>query len=109
MYSCKCKSNFFRHIYSACSVYDCDLTLHFRSHESFYVQAQRVRRLVADDFSHAFHTLGVDALLTPTAPDDAPTLATASSQSVAAGFATDVFTVPSSLAGKNFGSPTQLF
>ena len=69
-----------------------------RSYESYYLQAQRVRRLVRDDFERVFDA-GVDVLLTPTTPTAAPTIGHATALSRLEGYANDVFTVPASLAG----------
>ena len=69
-----------------------------RAFESYYVQAQRVRRLIVDDFERVFKS-GVHVLLTPTVPGVAPALADVGQLSVLQGYAMDVFTVPASLAG----------
>lgn len=64
--------------------------------DAYYTQAQRVRRLIANDFAMAFKS--VDAILLPTAPtpafaldykDDNPTHM----------YLNDIFTIPASLAG----------
>jgi aspartyl-tRNA(Asn)/glutamyl-tRNA(Gln) amidotransferase subunit A len=79
-----------------------------KSYESYYVQAQRVRRLVAEEFASVFggkgvgavaSAGGVDVLLTPTAPTVAPLMADARLLSPTEVYANDVFTVPASLAG----------
>lgn len=80
------------------------------AYQSYYAQAQRVRRLVVEEFASAFGrgrraTCGADAggavhaLLTPTAPTVAPTVSEAMRLTPLAAYANDVFTVPASLAG----------
>eukprot|EP00123_Amoebidium_parasiticum_P021024 comp6028_c0_seq1/m.1869 comp6028_c0_seq1/g.1869 ORF comp6028_c0_seq1/g.1869 comp6028_c0_seq1/m.1869 type:complete len:514 (-) comp6028_c0_seq1:89-1630(-) len=68
------------------------------SYESYYMQAQRVRRLVSNDFKNAFSN-HVDVLLTPTALAGAPLLSEWETLSPVQRNANDVFTVPASLAG----------
>eukprot|EP00055_Hartaetosiga_balthica_P007633 m.26541 g.26541 ORF g.26541 m.26541 type:complete len:487 (-) comp5864_c0_seq1:157-1617(-) len=70
------------------------------SYESYYVQAQRVRRMICNDFNSIFNN-GVDALLMPVSATDAPTLTSVvqNKANVLEEYATDVFTVPASLAG----------
>ena len=63
--------------------------------DAYYVKAQRVRRLIRDDFLKAFET--VDALLTPTAPGVA--FAIGGISDPVEMYQQDVFTVPASLAG----------
>lgn len=106
-------------------------TLSSAAMDNYFIRAQRVRRLVSDDFnaiftlpnilkisddtqsmhapdgelkSYAEHkgeacTGKVDVLITPTAPTLPPTLASIASQTPLEAYATDVFTVPASLAG----------
>eukprot|EP00041_Stephanoeca_diplocostata_P033589 m.1114893 g.1114893 ORF g.1114893 m.1114893 type:complete len:502 (-) comp24368_c0_seq28:3753-5258(-) len=83
-------------------------TLARDTYDSYYDQAQRVRRLICDDFARVLvsdasvpdgTTQRVDALLTPTTPTIAPTVAAARAYSAVQGYANDVFTVPASLAG----------
>jgi aspartyl-tRNA(Asn)/glutamyl-tRNA(Gln) amidotransferase subunit A len=63
--------------------------------DAYYLKAQRVRRLIRDDFIAAFAT--VDALLTPTAPGVAFPIGAISDPVEM--YQQDVFTVPASLAG----------
>lgn len=82
-------------------------TLSRTQYDSYYVKAQRVRRLVCQDFAEAFANGGggkgrdrsVHVLLTPTACGPAPTLAAARAMPQLDVLANDVFTVPASLAG----------
>eukprot|EP00051_Salpingoeca_urceolata_P007052 m.93585 g.93585 ORF g.93585 m.93585 type:complete len:382 (-) comp15096_c0_seq7:315-1460(-) len=71
------------------------------SYDSYYVQAQRTRQLVIEDFERVFadDQDGVDVLLCPTAPTCAPKLRDARHHDPVASYANDVFTVPASLAG----------
>ncbi len=63
--------------------------------DAYYLKAQRVRRLIRDDFLAAFET--VDALLAPTAPGVAFPIGGISDPVEM--YQQDVFTVPASLAG----------
>ena len=65
-------------------------------YDAYYLKAQKVRTLIAWDFQNAFET--VDALLTPTAPNDAFPLGDKLDDPLAMYF-NDVFTVPADLAG----------
>ncbi len=65
-------------------------------YDAYYLKAQKVRRLIADDFAQAFD--GVDLILTPTAPSAAFREGEKMDDPVAM-YLNDVFTVPSSLAG----------
>jgi aspartyl-tRNA(Asn)/glutamyl-tRNA(Gln) amidotransferase subunit A len=80
--------------------------------DNYFIQAQKVRRLVQQDFDRVFaaenplHDTrgsqgdeGVDFLLTPTAPSLPPTLADLERQTTVEGYMLDVFTIPASLAG----------
>lgn len=80
--------------------------------DNYFIQAQKVRRLVSDDFNRVFEapnqlvdgpfTLnpdGVDVLLCPTAPTLPPSLAEIENQEPLDAYMNDVFTVPASLAG----------
>ncbi|RMX72907.1 hypothetical protein D0869_14141, partial [Hortaea werneckii] len=99
-------------------------TLSSEALDNYFVQAQRVRRLVQRDFDRVFahpnplhddHDNGrsaavgpreesdeadvVDVILTPTAPTLPPTLEEVKRQSPVESYMNDVFTVPASLAG----------
>jgi len=63
--------------------------------DAYYLKAQRVRRLIRDDFIAAFGA--VDALLTPTTPSTAFPIGQISDPVEM--YQQDVFTVPASLAG----------
>jgi len=65
-------------------------------YDAYYLKAQRVRRLIADDFKRAF--ANVDVMLTPTAPSAAFAFGEKSDDPLAM-YLNDVFTVPASLAG----------
>jgi aspartyl-tRNA(Asn)/glutamyl-tRNA(Gln) amidotransferase subunit A len=65
-------------------------------YDAYYTQAQKVRTLIARDFTLAFETC--DLLLTPTAPSAAFALGEKQADPLAM-YLNDVFTVPASLAG----------
>jgi len=65
-------------------------------YDAYYLQAQRVRALIARDFKQAFDK--VDLLLTPTAPTPAFAAGEKMDDPIAM-YLNDVFTVPASLAG----------
>ncbi|MSO73491.1 MAG: Asp-tRNA(Asn)/Glu-tRNA(Gln) amidotransferase subunit GatA [Rhodospirillaceae bacterium] len=65
-------------------------------YDAYYVKAQKVRALIAKDFTDAFSK--VDAILTPTAPTAAFGLHGKQDDPIAM-YLNDVFTVPASLAG----------
>lgn len=65
-------------------------------YDAYYIKAQKVRKLIADEFSAAFKT--VDAILTPTAPSAAFAHGEKSDDLIAM-YLNDVLTVPASLAG----------
>jgi aspartyl-tRNA(Asn)/glutamyl-tRNA(Gln) amidotransferase subunit A len=90
--------------------------------DNYFIQAQKVRRLVQQDFDNVFakanplgvngsNPLGVngstteeehdrvDVLLCPTAPTLAPSLSKVTNQDPLQAYTNDVFTVPASLAG----------
>lgn len=84
--------------------------------DNYFIQAQKVRRLVQRDFDGVFSArnpllgsvseaqgnggeAGVDVLVCPTAPTPAPELEKVKSQDPIDAYMNDVFTVPASLAG----------
>lgn len=64
-------------------------------YDAYYLKAQKLRTLIADDFHKAWQT--VDAILTPTTPS--PAFAIGASLDPITMYYNDVFTVPASLAG----------
>ena len=66
-------------------------------YDAYYRKAQRVRRLVRQDFLEAFDT--VDLILAPTTPTTAFPRADGKAGDPTAMYRQDVFTVPASLAG----------
>ncbi|TKA73194.1 hypothetical protein B0A55_07104 [Friedmanniomyces simplex] len=93
-------------------------TLSSEAIDNYFIQAQKVRRLVQRDFDGVFAQPnpllesddlgtgagdkgreGVDVLLTPTAPTLPPTVEEVKRQSSVESYMNDVFTVPASLAG----------
>ncbi|KAA8615839.1 GatA Asp-tRNAAsn Glu-tRNAGln amidotransferase A subunit [Pyrenophora tritici-repentis] len=81
--------------------------------DNYFIQAQKVRRLVQQDFNRVFRTQNplfdtqddwdesdkVDVIICPTAPSTAPPLSEAETQDPIQSYTNDVFTVPASLAG----------
>lgn len=82
--------------------------------DNYFVQAQKVRRLVQRDFDRVFRTQnplqdhdegaspeseGVDFIICPTAPTPPPLLSEIMAQNPLDAYVNDVFTVPASLAG----------
>lgn len=65
-------------------------------YDAYYKKAQRVRTLIAQDFTKAYEQ--VDVILTPTAPSAAFAVGEKQDDPVAM-YLNDVFTVPASLAG----------
>jgi len=65
-------------------------------YEAYYLKAQRVRTLIARDFTRAFEQ--VDCILTPTAPSAAFAIGAKSGDPIEM-YLNDVFTVPANLAG----------
>lgn len=81
--------------------------------DNYFIKAQKVRRLVQQDFNRVFarhHPLleieehcddstGVDVIISPTVPSLPPTLCSITNNSSVDAYSDDVFTVPASLAG----------
>ena len=65
-------------------------------YDAYYLQAQKIRRLIADDFSEAFKTC--DVILGPTAPGTAFALGEKSDDPVEM-YLNDLYTIPANLAG----------
>ena len=65
-------------------------------YDAYYIKAQKVRRLIAQDFEKAYEQ--VDAILTPTAPSAAFAIGENEDDPIKM-YLNDVFTVPASLAG----------
>ncbi|CAA7626999.1 Asp-tRNA(Asn)/Glu-tRNA(Gln) amidotransferase subunit GatA [Magnetospirillum sp. UT-4] len=65
-------------------------------YDAYYAKAQKVRRMIAEDFRKAFET--VDVILTPTAPSAAFGMGENMDDPVTM-WLNDVFTIPTSLAG----------
>jgi len=65
-------------------------------YDAYYAKAQKVRRLIAEDFRKAFET--VDVILTPTAPSAAFGMGEGTDDPVTM-WLNDVFTIPTSMAG----------
>ena len=65
-------------------------------YEAYYLRAQKVRTLIARDFSHAFER--VDAIITPTAPTAAFKLGEKTADPLQM-YLADIYTVTGSLAG----------
>ncbi len=65
-------------------------------YDAYYLKAQKIRRLIAQDFNQAFEK--VDAILTPTTPSAAFGIGEKMDDPVAM-YLNDLFTVPASLAG----------
>ena len=65
-------------------------------YDAYYLKGQKVRKLIADEFSASFEQ--VDAILTPTAPSAAFAQGEKSDDPIAM-YLNDVLTVPASLAG----------
>ncbi len=65
-------------------------------YDAYYLQAQKIRRMIADDFQQAF--LQCDVIAGPVAPTVAWALGDKSDDPVAA-YLADIYTLPASLAG----------
>jgi aspartyl-tRNA(Asn)/glutamyl-tRNA(Gln) amidotransferase subunit A len=66
-------------------------------YDAYYLQAQKIRRLIADDFQSAFAS-GCDVLMAPVAPTDAWNIGEKVDDPVA-NYMADIFTLSVSLAG----------
>jgi len=87
-----------------------NFTLMADTYDNYYLGAQRVRRLIVNEFNSIFRQPnclsgsagkenGIDVLLCPTAVSIAPLLEDVANMSVAQAYLNDIFTVPASLAG----------
>ena len=65
-------------------------------YDAYYLKAQKVRTLIAQDFSKAYESC--DVILTPTAPSSAFALGSKTDDPISM-YLNDVFTVPASLSG----------
>lgn len=65
-------------------------------YDAYYLKAQKIRRLIRDDFAKAFES--VDLILTPTAPTPAFKLGEKSNDPIAM-YLSDIFTIAVNLAG----------
>jgi aspartyl-tRNA(Asn)/glutamyl-tRNA(Gln) amidotransferase subunit A len=65
-------------------------------YDAYYMQAQRIRRLIADDFARAFRE--VDVIAGPTSPSVAFPLGAKTSDPVQM-YLNDIYTIPANLAG----------
>jgi aspartyl-tRNA(Asn)/glutamyl-tRNA(Gln) amidotransferase subunit A len=65
-------------------------------YDAYYLQAQKVRRLIADDFSRAFTT--VDVIMGPTSPTTAFNLGERTADPVSM-YLSDIYTIAAPLAG----------
>lgn len=65
-------------------------------YDAYYIQAQKIRRLIKNDFVKAFES--VDVILTPTSPTTAFKIGSKSKDRVNM-YTSDIFTVPVNLAG----------
>jgi len=73
--------------------------IYCRNYEKYYIKAQKVRRLIANDFRQVFDA-GVDVLLTPTVLGDAPRFSWFSkADNRTRTQEQDVFTQPVNMAG----------
>ncbi|GAB0058932.1 Glutamyl-tRNA(Gln) amidotransferase subunit A [Candidatus Magnetaquicoccaceae bacterium FCR-1] len=67
-------------------------------YDAYYRKAQRVRRLIAEDFARAFRDHDLSVILTPTAPETAFELG-AKNQDPVSMYLSDIFTINVNLAG----------
>lgn len=80
-------------------------------YDAYYKQAQKVRRLIVNEFAEVFQT--VDVLLAPSSPYVAPTIGKAADDPLF-GYMADIVNIPASLAGLasicipcGFAAPTE--
>ena len=66
-------------------------------YDAYYKKAQQVRRLIKNDFDHAFQS--VDVLMTPTSPNTAFKFGSKGAQNPVELYLEDLFTISSNLAG----------
>jgi len=66
-------------------------------YEDYFMKAQKVRRLLANDFKYVFEK--VDAILAPTAPSAAFSLENKNKMDPIALYLNDLYTIPASMAG----------
>jgi len=66
-------------------------------YDAYYKKAQQVRRLIKEDFEHAFES--VDLLMTPTSPNTAFKFGSKGTQNPVELYLEDLFTISSNLAG----------
>jgi aspartyl-tRNA(Asn)/glutamyl-tRNA(Gln) amidotransferase subunit A len=89
-------------------------TLSAQAMDNYFIQAQKIRRLVQQDFDRVFATSNpllddslesngdesnIDVIVCPTAPTLAPTQASVEDRDPISAYMNDVLTVPASLAG----------
>ena len=67
-------------------------------YDAYYIRAQKVRKLIQNDFSEVFKN-GVDVILTPTTPSSAFKINQEIKKSPLDMYLNDVFTVTANLAG----------
>lgn len=65
-------------------------------YDAYYLKAQQLRRMISDDFTHAFKQ--VDVIMGPTAPDTAFNIGEKTSDPVAM-YLSDIYTIAVNLAG----------
>ena len=65
-------------------------------YDAYYLKAQKVRKLIKNDFDHCFKN--VDAILTPSTPSSAFKIAEKTNDPISM-YLNDIFTVPVNLAG----------